>query len=177
MIKNYQDTKIYKLVCNTTGLIYIGATTNKYLSQRLAAHVSIFKRYKNGQDVTYNTAFEVLENNNYNICLLETSCCSSIEEQAVLERHYIDVLSCVNKVIPGRTRKEYNETYIYVNKNTICKTCNLESDKMKGCMCCDCYNVLQKERYKSSYKKWHIDHKVKSDNPVGRPKAPMLTDV
>ena len=177
MVKNYQDTKIYKLVCNTTGLMYIGATTNKYLSQRLAAHVSLFKRYKSGQDINYTTAYKVLENDNYSICLLELACCSSIEEQAVIERHHIDVSVCVNKVIPGRTRKEYTENYVYENKNTICKTCNLESDKMKGRMCCDCYNILQKERYRDSYKKWHIEHKVKSDRAVGRPKPPMITDV
>ena len=36
---NYQLSKIYKIVCNITGKIYIGSTTKKYLAERLAQHV------------------------------------------------------------------------------------------------------------------------------------------
>ena len=28
---NYKQTKIYKIVCNKTGLIYVGATCKEYL--------------------------------------------------------------------------------------------------------------------------------------------------
>jgi len=51
---DYQKGKIYKIVCNETGLVYIGSTTQA-LSQRLQGHK---KNYK---------TFKVLENDNYNI--------------------------------------------------------------------------------------------------------------
>ena len=44
---NYEKGKIYKIVCNTTGEIYIGSTTKQTLAQRLSQHVSQYKRCEN----------------------------------------------------------------------------------------------------------------------------------
>ena len=44
----YDQTKIYKVVCNITGQVYISHTTKKYLSQRLSYHLSKFKLYRDG---------------------------------------------------------------------------------------------------------------------------------
>ena len=35
---DYSKGKVYKIVCNITGLIYVGSTTKEYLCQRLTAH-------------------------------------------------------------------------------------------------------------------------------------------
>jgi hypothetical protein len=36
---NYELAKIYKIVCNKTGMVYIGSTCQRLLSQRLSGHV------------------------------------------------------------------------------------------------------------------------------------------
>ena len=41
---NYQDGKIYKIVCRITNLVYIGSTTNKYLCNRLGHHNHAFHK-------------------------------------------------------------------------------------------------------------------------------------
>ena len=61
---DYKNGKIYKIVCNTTGLQYIGSTCNPYLSTRLAGHRSDYKRYLQNK-TRYISSFEVLKNNNY----------------------------------------------------------------------------------------------------------------
>ena len=101
---NYQNGKIYKIVCNNTGKQYIGSTTNKYLSSRLSKHIYV---YKNG-DKRFSSK-EVLEGGNYSIILVENCPCNSKDELLKRERHYIETLECVNKQIPGRTNKEYRE--------------------------------------------------------------------
>ena len=40
---DYSKGKIYKIVCNNTGLIYIGSTCEPTLARRLAKHVGNYK--------------------------------------------------------------------------------------------------------------------------------------
>ena len=111
---NYQNGKIYKIVCNKTNLVYYGSTTKQYLSERLTYHRSNYKRYLNKQ-YHFISSFKVLENNDYNIILVEIFKCNSKDELLQKERFYIENNSCVNKNIPSRTQKEYNE----INKELI----------------------------------------------------------
>jgi predicted GIY-YIG superfamily endonuclease len=76
---NYNNGKIYKIVCNTTGLVYIGSTTKNKLCERLTQHKSRFKKYNEGDNIKYSS-FLVLENNNYNIILIENYKCNSKDE-------------------------------------------------------------------------------------------------
>ena len=99
---NYQLGKIYKIVCNTTGLVYIGSTCEPTLARRLWGHKSKYNRYLNGI-TTQNT------NGNYNIILIANVICQNKDELHSQERHYIETLECVNKEIPGRTREQYLE--------------------------------------------------------------------
>ena len=103
---NYNNGKIYKIECLTTGLIYVGSTTKKYLSERLTAHRTKYTSYKNGK-YCFVTSFKVLEHNNYRIDLLETVDCNTKDELRAREGFYIRALNCVNKKIEGRTDKEY----------------------------------------------------------------------
>ena len=104
----YQNSKIYKIVDNTNGDIYVGSTC-KRLCQRLAQHRASYKCYLNGIS-KYITSFKILKNNDYDIILLE-ECkdIQNIEQLRRRERFYIESLSCVNKVIVGRSLKEYRE--------------------------------------------------------------------
>jgi len=85
--------KIYKLVDNTNGDIYIGITTQT-LKQRLWKHKS-----------SYSTCVsrEIINNGDYKIELIEET------DDKTRERYWIENTNCINKIIPGRTEKEYYE--------------------------------------------------------------------
>ena len=102
----YQNGKIYKIECNVTGSVYIGSTCELLLCRRLAGHVSNYKGYKR-YGKRYVTSYKVLENDDYNIYLIELFPCNSIDELLAREGHHIKLNGCVNKVIAGRTMKEY----------------------------------------------------------------------
>ena len=102
---NYENGKIYRIICNTTGLQYIGSTCCS-LSSRLGEHKKNYKKYLNGKS-HYVTSFKILENNNYQITLLENTPCNNKEELLRKERYYIEMLTCVNRIIPTRTHNEY----------------------------------------------------------------------
>ena len=48
MESKYQKSKIYKLVSNSSELVYYGSTYTK-LSKRLSGHKTAYKRYLNGK--------------------------------------------------------------------------------------------------------------------------------
>ncbi len=60
---DYSKGKIYQIVDNTNGDVYIGSTT-KSLKQRLAGHVNKYKGYLKGIG-NYTTSFKIIANNNY----------------------------------------------------------------------------------------------------------------
>jgi hypothetical protein len=68
---NYKNGKIYKILCNLSGKVYIGSTCMPQLSQRLAKHKCDYKRYLQGKTNKMMSSYEVLKNNNYEIVLLE----------------------------------------------------------------------------------------------------------
>jgi hypothetical protein len=105
---NYQLGKIYKIVCNTTGLTYYGSTCEPTLARRLSGHVGKCKRFKEGKTQRYITSFEILEGKNYVIILVELFPCDSKMKLHQRERFYIEGNDCVNQVIPTRTRDEAN---------------------------------------------------------------------
>ena len=121
-MERYQNGKIYKIVCNITGKVYIGSTCKKLLSQRLAGHVSCFKGWKNGKKCSM-TSFQILEGNDYYIELLENVCCNSKDELLIKERFYIQSIKCVNKYknlnITEEDKKEWRKEWYNKNIDTI----------------------------------------------------------
>ena len=105
---NYQLGKIYKIVDNTNGNIYIGSTSEPRLSRRLSKHVTNYKQYLNDNS-HFVTSFKIIENGNYDIVLIENCPCNSKDELHKRERYYIETIKCINKVIPQRTNKQYRE--------------------------------------------------------------------
>jgi hypothetical protein len=103
---DYANGKIYKIVCNKTGLVYIGSTAQKYLSTRLAGHVSSYTYYLKGKG--HNTSsYKVLEGGDFSILLIESCACSSKDELRAKERFYIESNVCINKNVPNRNMEEY----------------------------------------------------------------------
>jgi len=106
---SYQRGKIYKIVCNTTGLTYYGSTIEPTLARRLAKHNGDYKKWKQSNGIRKAYSWKILENNNYEIVLVELYPCNSKDELHKRERFYIENNECVNKVIPTRSKQEYYE--------------------------------------------------------------------
>jgi hypothetical protein len=107
---NYQLGKIYKIVCNTTGLTYYGSTCEPTLARRMVKHRSDFKRYFEGKkNIPLLTCFQILEKNNYVILFVEDFPCNNKRELTRREYYYILNNECVNKMYPTRTNIEYRE--------------------------------------------------------------------
>ena len=103
-MSNYQLGKIYKIVCCTS--VYYGSTCEPTLAMRLSGHLGHYRRWKNGIQKGKITSFEVLENDNYTIVLVELTPCNSKRELHQRERFYIENNICVNKCTPASSRKE-----------------------------------------------------------------------
>jgi hypothetical protein len=104
---------IYKLSCNVTELDYYGSTSET-LHRRLQGHVKDYKRYINGEKTsTYTTSYKIIENNDYEIELMER--CEE-KDKNDRESYYIRNFDCVNKVIPNGTAKERMERWLIDNK-------------------------------------------------------------
>ena len=98
--------KIYKIVDNTNGNVYIGSTI-KRLNKRLSDHKSKYNSYLNGKGYYDYTSFDIIKNNDYRIELIKFVIYKDKKELHLRERYYIENNICVNKFIPSRTLKEY----------------------------------------------------------------------
>ena len=90
---DYSRGKIYKIVCNETGLIYVGSTCEPTLARRLAKHVGDYKCWKK-EKRNFVTSYKILEKQNYDIVLLESCSCESKDElhkekDIILKQHQI----------------------------------------------------------------------------------------
>ena len=122
---NYNNCKIYKIepieITNTND-IYIGATTTKYLCSRLAEHKHNYKLWKN-KLITKCYSFDIFDKygvDNCHIVLLESFNAIDKNQLNQKELFYIKNNNCVNKYLPGRTKKQYyfdNYNKILEHKN------------------------------------------------------------
>ena len=167
---NYNNSKIYKLVCDDVNLVYYGSTTQR-LSQRLYTHKSRHNKCSSKK------LFDV---GNVKIILVEKYPCSDKQEMESRERYYIENNKCVNQVIPTRTRNEWlkdnknyykqkSQEYYYKHRQQICKTeeykqkkqeyyyKNQETilEKQK-----ETYNN-NKEKFKQKQREWYVKNKEK----------------
>jgi len=117
MVK-YENSKIYKIVCNKTGLIYIGSTCEKYISKRLQHHLGNYKHWLKN-NIHYMSSFEIFKNGDYEIQLIENVNCNDIYQLKNRERYHIENNDCVNINIPNRTEKERANTPEYKQKRAV----------------------------------------------------------
>ena len=150
---NYENSKIYKIVDNTNGNIYIGSTTEPTLARRLQKHKASYNQYIQGKQ-NFITSFNIIKNGDYDIILLEK--CENIKSKDELharERYFIENNVCVNKNKPHRTNKEYkqdNKEQITEKAKEYYKTkgkelYELNKDKIKE------YYELNKDKRKELY--------------------------
>lgn len=118
--EKYNQAKIYKLRDLSTEKIYIGSTILP-LKHRLALHKSSFKRYNQGVG-TYASFYDIIENNNYVIEVVEYYPTTDRNELLKRERYHIENNECINrqkKPITSdeereKVRKDYSKLW-YVN--------------------------------------------------------------
>lgn len=142
----YNRGKVYKIVSPSTDLVYIGSTIQP-LHKRLCSHRINYKRFLKG---TYDntTSFEIIKFGDAEIYLIELCNCNSKMELERCERSHIESIECVNKMIPGRTKKEY-----YIENKEKFKQYNIDNrDKIKQ------YRTDNKDKIKQYY----IDNKDKN---------------
>lgn len=108
-MSKYQNGKIYKITNeDMPGLVYYGSTILK-LNKRLSQH-----RY---DCLNKNISSKILFNTeNYKIELVELYSCESKKQLCEREGWYIQNNDCINKLIAGRTVKEYLKEYRKLNK-------------------------------------------------------------
>jgi len=149
---NYQNSSIYRMVCNVTGLQYIGSTTQP-LHKRKHGHLGQYTAWKNGKK-NYMTSFKVIENGDFDVVLLEKLECETKEQLHARERYYIETLECVNKFIPARTNKEYYQANIedFHEKQRKYRAAHVEEMKEYQ----KTYRAEHKEEAKSYLKEYHI---------------------
>ena len=161
MENKYSRAKIYKIVCNVTGLVYIGSTCEPTLARRLAGHRRCYKNYLNGK-YNYITSFKVLENDDCYIELVKECPCNSKDQLIQIEGGYVRETKCVNKIVPGRTKQQYRDD----NKVKIVADNKQYYDENKAkkaikfdCICGSKYTASHKTRHikTKKHKKYLID--------------------
>lgn len=149
---NYQNTIIYKIVCNDTSITdcYVGHTTD--FIRRKNSHKCRCTK-ENNEAYNFKVYEFIRENggwNNWSMILIENFPCNNLLEANRRERYWIENLnSTLNIFKPTRTRKEYkqdNEEKIKEYLKNYCST-NEQKEKRKN------YRIENKEKIKEYKKK------------------------
>jgi hypothetical protein len=147
---------IYKIVCNETGEVYYGSTTQKYLSTRINGHKYKHRQAKEGQKY-FCASFQIIERGNYSYSLLETVECEDKGQLEARERFYIENNECVNKYKPGSINhfggiEEYNKVR------------------------CKLYKEANKEKLKEYMKDWEITNRERRNEQQRQRRAKQSID-
>jgi hypothetical protein len=157
---NYENGKIYKIESHLGDKIYIGSTTKQYLSQRLEKHRYEYK-FRNDRRSQY-TSFKLFDDygaENCQIVLLETYPCSSRDELTAKEAQYIKSMTCVNIVVPGRTKSEYYACH----KENRAKYVEQNKEKIREYHAK--YIEQNKEKVKEQQKEYYRNNKERLSQP------------
>ena len=144
---NYEKSVIYKLCCKDIHIqeIYIGSTTN--FSRRKNQHKTCCNNI-NGKSYNYYVYNFIREHGgfeNWDMILIENYACENKKELEKKERECIELCkSSLNKNIPTRTGKEWNNDNQGKLKNYKKKYYNDNEEKIK---------IYQKEYYNENEEK------------------------
>ena len=159
---NYSNGKIYKIESihgGEEGDVYVGSTTAPSLSIRMAQHRCDYKGWKEGKHgkLTSYILFEKYGVENCHIVLLESVNANNKDELFARERHWIQSLRCVNKFIPGRNKKEYQQDTKETRSIVIKKwyEANKDNRSIKGKL----YAKEHSEAIRIRKKQYYLDNK------------------
>ena len=177
---NYNNTIIYKIVCNDLNIkdIYVGHTTN---FTKRKSHHKISCCNPNDKDHNIKVYKTIRENkgwDNWNMIEIEKYPCNDANEARSRERYWLENLSAsLNMMCPNRTQKEYKEAHkdlikdwkhkhYELNKETIREKqkqyVHLNQDTIK--LYKQKYAQLNKTRLNEHRKEYNILNKEKVDN-------------
>lgn len=146
---DFSKGKIYRILCNKTGKQYIGSTI-KELRRRIQSHEHDFRNYQKGVG-SYITSFQVLESGDYTIKLVEDFRCERRDQLHERERFHIENNECVNKSLPSRKMKEYNQLAAVKESKRLYKQNN--KDKAKE------YYIRTREHILAREKEYRIQNR------------------
>jgi hypothetical protein len=152
-MNKYHNGKIYSIKSKETDDIYIGSTI-KSLKTRLQNHKSDYKSYQNGKK-HYLTSFEIVKYDDCYIELLQDYSCENNDELTKKEGEYIRNNKCVNRVIEGRTDKEYHMDNRDKRNKQSKKWREENKEYYKE------YNIENREKIKERKKKYYQENKDK----------------
>jgi hypothetical protein len=143
----YFNSKIYKIVCNITGDIYIGSSYDT-LEVRLGQHKYNYKRF---MECGYHfiSSFKIIEKQDYTIELICSYPCENNTELRKEEQRHIDMNECVNikrAYISEEDRLDNMKEYYQDNK-----------DKVKECR--KKYQSKNKDKIKETKKIYYTENK------------------
>ena len=110
----YHKGKIYKIIDNTNNEIYIGSTIRS-LKRRLREHLD------QKDDDCNRITKRIINNNNYDIQLIENYPCQNKIELIKREQFWIDNTDCINikKAFVAENKKDYDKIRYQENKDEI----------------------------------------------------------
>ena len=110
---DYSNGKIYKIVCNKTGLVYTGSTCRE-LDKRLKEHEYDAKRYLDKNSNVFVSSIYIIIGNDFKIELIENYPCNHKKELQKKEFYYINTIECVNTNRTANSNKniEYHENML-----------------------------------------------------------------
>ena len=128
-VKDFSKGMIYRIVCNITGDVYIGSSSQT-CAKRLSQHVSCYKRWVK-DNTRYTSSYIILARNDYKLILVESYPCKNSDELYAREQYWIDRTHCVNKKNSYTTpeqKKEYKKNWYEENSeyNKEYRTNNIE---------------------------------------------------
>jgi hypothetical protein len=142
---DYKNGKIYKIVDIGYNKMYIGSTTQP-LYKRFSNHKAKYNQFKSGKGHKYSI-FDIFDEfgiENCKIELIEEYQCENKSQLERKEGEHIKINKCMNKIIVGRTNKEY----FIDNKNKINERNRKYYEKNKNIL-----NEKNKEYHKEYYNK------------------------
>jgi len=106
---NYQNGKIYSIRSPHTQNVYIGSTSQS-LYKRFHSHKSNYKCWLKGIKTVHTSSFEIIKLGDAYIELIENYPCNDRNELNRREGQIMrETKNCINKLMAGRTYKEYCE--------------------------------------------------------------------
>ncbi len=146
MVNKYENGKIYKVVDNINGNIYIGSTCLT-LEKRLINHKAKFNQFlRSKKNCSWCQAYRILMNNDFKIYTIENYPCNSKRELEKREDFYIITNECINLNRSYLLKKEI------IEKNKIAA----EKSRKK--------NLLEKNQsylnHKKAGKNWRNNNKL-----------------
>ena len=118
---DYSNGKIYKIINDTSDMVYIGSTCS-ILRQRFHAHKRIYKSHCDGnyKKVPSNSRYIFDDNiETSKIILLESYSCNSKDELLLKEREWLEkyiemgknVVNCYKPILTTEEKKEYKVSH------------------------------------------------------------------